>query len=74
MLEINTPHTKLYCKCAAKSHARIFEICDECPIDHKQGLDIEAEIMAALAQEITTEIDNKILASINKKEPRRCYE
>ena len=29
-----------------------------------QGIDIEAEIMAALAQEITTEIDQEILASL----------
>ena len=30
----------------------------------QQGIDIEAEIMAALAQEITTEIDQEILASL----------
>jgi len=31
----------------------------------QQGIDIEAEIMAALAQEITAEIDQEILASLN---------
>jgi Major capsid protein Gp23 len=31
----------------------------------QQGIDIEAEIMAALAQEITTEIDQEILASLS---------
>ena len=31
----------------------------------QQGLDIEAEIMAALAQEITAEIDQEILASLS---------
>ena len=30
----------------------------------QQGIDVEAEIMAALAQEITTEIDQEILASL----------
>ena len=30
----------------------------------KQGIDIEAEIMAALAQEITAEIDQEVLASL----------
>ena len=30
----------------------------------QQGIDIEAEIMAALAQEITTEIDQEVLASL----------
>ena len=31
----------------------------------QQGIDIEAEIMAALAQEITAEIDQEVLASLN---------
>jgi Major capsid protein Gp23 len=31
----------------------------------QQGIDIEAEIMAALAQEITAEIDQEIIASLN---------
>ncbi len=31
----------------------------------QQGIDVEAEIMAALAQEITAEIDQEILASLN---------
>ena len=31
----------------------------------QQGIDVEAEIMAALAQEITTEIDQEILASLS---------
>ena len=32
----------------------------------QQGIDIEAEIMAALAQEITAEIDQEILASLRR--------
>ena len=31
----------------------------------QQGIDIEAEIMAALAQEITAEIDQEVIASLN---------
>ena len=31
----------------------------------QQGIDVEAEIMAALAQEITAEIDQEIIASLN---------
>jgi len=35
----------------------------------QQGIDVEAEIMAALAQEITAEIDQEVLASLNSLAP-----
>ena len=40
-----------------------FEAAQDAQSQH--GLDVEAEIMAALAQEITTEIDQEILGSLN---------
>jgi len=40
-----------------------FEAAQDAQAQH--GIDVEAEIMAALAQEITAEIDQEILASLN---------
>lgn len=74
-MPIPKPYAKPVCgRCDNAKPLDCYEPCDNCYRSATQGIDIEQEIMAMLAQEVQTEIDKGVLVNIRPLRIKKNYE